>query len=175
MDLFDEMNITEIIDSENNEMRYMLCKNEKEKFKERNTREALINKVEVLLCKKAAVKKKRDKKKTCASIGRIFEKIKTVLLELRPIHHKTDERITGHIFIVMLAYYLQWHFMQRVVPLFAGDGKGEERRWSFDIIVKRLKSITKVEQIIKNIVVKTNISKPDAEQNEILKLLKIKL
>jgi len=34
----------------------------------------------------------------------------------------------------MLAYYLQWHFMQRVAPLFANDGKGSERRWSFDII-----------------------------------------
>jgi len=76
MDLFDEMNITEIIDSEHKEFRYMLCKNEKEKIKERNTREALIKKVEVLLIKKAAVKQKRDKNKTCASIGRIFEKVK---------------------------------------------------------------------------------------------------
>ena len=242
MDLFDEMNITEIIDSENKEMRYMLCKNEKEKIKERNTREALIKKAEALLSKRAVVKQKRDKKKTCAGIGRIFEKIKiekfflwdvddngeltwsrkeqkieeeklldgcyviktnvskvmnkenvvgayqglqkveqafknmkTVLLELRPIHHKSDDRIIAHIFIVMLAYYLQWHFMQKVAPLFAGDGKGSERRWSFDIIIKRLKSITRVEQLIKNIVVKTNISKPDAEQNEILKLLKVKL
>ena len=56
MDLFDEMNITEIIDSENEEIRYMLCKNEKEKRKERDTREALIKKVEVLLGTKAAVK-----------------------------------------------------------------------------------------------------------------------
>jgi len=47
--------------------------------------------------------------------------MKTVLLELRPIHHKTDERITAHIFIVMLAYYLQWHFMQRVAPLLSND------------------------------------------------------
>jgi len=242
IDLFDEMNITEIIDSENKEMRYMLCKNEKEKIKERNTREALIKKVEILFSKKAAVKQKRDKQKTCASIGRIFEKIKiekfflwdvddngkltwsrkeqkieeeklldgcyviktnvskvmnkenvvgayqglqkveqafrnmkTVLLELRPIHHKSDDRITAHIFIVMLAYYLQWHIMQRVMPLFAGDGKGDERRWSFDIIIKRLKSITRVEQLIKNIVIKTDISKPDVEQNEILRLLKVKL
>ena len=242
IDLFDEVNITEIIDSENSELRYMLCKNENEKVKEGNTREALIKKVEVLLNKKAAVKKKRDKKKTCAGVGRIFEKykiekfflwdvddngkltwsrkeqkieeeklldgcyviktnvsdimnkesvveayrglqkveqafknMKTVLLELRPIHHKSDDRITAHIFIVMLAYYLQWHFMQRVAPLFANDGRGDKRRWSFDIIIKRLKSITKVEQLVENIVIKTDISKPDIEQREILKLLKIKL
>jgi len=242
MDLFDEMNITEIIDSENNKMRYMLCKNEKEKIKERNTREALIKKVEVLLTRKAAVKKKRDKKKTCAAIGRIFEQnkiekfflwdvddngklswsrkeekieeeksldgcyviktnvskvmnkenvveayqglqkveqafknMKTVLLELRPIYHKSDDRIIAHVFIVMLAYYLQWHFMQKVASLFVGDGEGDERRWSFDIIIKRLKSITRVEQLIENIVVKINISKPDMEQNKILSLLNIKL
>jgi len=51
-------------------------------------------------------------------VEQAFKNMKTVLLELRPIHHKTDERITAHIFIVMLAYYLQWHFMQRVAPLF---------------------------------------------------------
>jgi len=242
MDLFDELNITEIVDSEHKDFRYMLCKNENEKIKERNTRESLIKKVEALLTKKAAVKQKRDKNKTCASVGRIFEKVKiekffswdvddngklswsrkeekieqeklldgcyviktnassamdkenvvgayqglqkveqafknmkTILLELRPVYHKSDDRIKAHVFIVMLAYYLQWHLMQRVAPLFANDGEGSERRWSFDVIIKRLKSITKVEQLIKGIVVKTNISKPDIEQTEILKLLKIQL
>ena len=101
--------------------------------------------------------------------------MKTVILELRPIHHKLDDRIRAHIFITMLAYYLQWHAMQRVKPLFDADGKGEDRRWSFDIIVKRLKSITKVESTIKGIVIKKSISTPDKEQNEILKLLKVKL
>ena len=101
--------------------------------------------------------------------------MKTVLLELRPIHHKSDDRVIAHVFIVMLAYYLQWHFMQRVAPLFINDGEGDERRWSLDIILKRLKSITRVEQLIKGIVIKTNISKPDTEQNEISRLLKIKL
>ena len=92
-------------------------------------------------------------------VEQAFKNMKTVLLELRPVHHKSDARITAHIFIVMLAYYLQWHFMQRVAPLFADDGKGSEKRWSFDIIIKRLKSITRIEQLIKDIVVKTNISK----------------
>jgi len=242
MDLFDEMNITEIVDSEDNNIRYMLCKNEKERVKESNTREALIKKVEGLLTKKAAVKRKRDKNKTCASVGRIFEKIKiekffswdvddngrltwnrkeekideeklldgcyviktnaskvmskekvvkayqglqkveqafrnmkTVLLELRPIHHKSDDRIKAHVFIVALAYYLQWHFTQRVAPLLENDGVGIEKRWSLDIIIKRLKSIAKTEILIKDIVIKQEISTPDTEQREILNLLNIKL
>jgi len=64
--------------------------------------------------------------------------------------------------------------MQRVAPLFANDGKGSEKRWFFDIIIKRLKSITRVEQLIEGIAVKY-MSKPDIEQNEILKLLKVQL
>ncbi|MEA2011618.1 MAG: hypothetical protein U9O87_00825 [Verrucomicrobiota bacterium] len=54
----------------------MLCKNEQEKRKERETQTGLIKKVEDLLIKKATVKRKRDQKKTCASVGRIFEKYK---------------------------------------------------------------------------------------------------
>lgn len=241
MDLFDEKNITEIIDSENKKIRYMLCKNEKEKMKERNTRKNLIKKVEILLIKKANVKRKRDQKKTCASVGRIFEKIKiekffswdvddngkltwskkqykieneeildgchviksntailnknevveayrglqkveqafknmkTIMLELRPIYHKSDERIVAHIFIVMLAYYLQWHIMQKVKPLFDNDGVGIDRRWSFDIVIKRLKSITKTESLINGVVIKKSITEPDQEQKEILKLLEVEL
>ena len=242
MDLFDEMNITEVTDSEKKDVRYMLCKNEKEKLKEGKTRDNLIEKVEKLLIKKSSVKRKRDKKKTCASVGRIFEKIKiekfftwkvdkngkltwnrkedkiqeekaldgcyvikantnetmnkeqvvnayqalqkveqafknmkTILLELRPIYHKTDERITAHIFIVMLAYYLQWHVMKKVKPLFDNDGVGVNRRWSFDIVIKRLMSITKTESLINNVVIKKSISTLDQEQKEICKLLEVEL
>jgi len=42
-------------------------------------------------------------------VEQAFKNMKTIMLELRPIYHKSDERIMAHIFIVMLAYYLQWH------------------------------------------------------------------
>ncbi|MEA2011617.1 MAG: hypothetical protein U9O87_00820 [Verrucomicrobiota bacterium] len=108
-------------------------------------------------------------------IEQVFRNMKTIVLELRPIHHKLDNRIRGHIFIIMFAYYLQWHAMKRVEPLFLSDGKGSNRRWSFDIIMQRLKSIDKVENIINNVVIKKTINKPDDEQSEILKLLGVKL
>ncbi len=101
--------------------------------------------------------------------------MKTIALKLRPIHHKDDDRIRAHVFIIMLAYYLQWHMMQRIKPLFESDGKGADRRWSFDIIVKRLKSISKIENLINGIVIKKSTSSPDQEQDEILKLLNVKL
>src|SRR5271165_4543199 len=45
-----------------------------------------------------------------------------VQLEVRPVYHKTDDRIRTHVFLCTLAYYLQWHLKQRLEPLFAADG-----------------------------------------------------
>ena len=108
-------------------------------------------------------------------VEQAFKNMKTVMLELRPVFHKTDERIESHIFIVMLAYYLQWHAMERLKPLFASDGSGKDRRWTFETVVERLKSIRKIENLIDGIVVKKNISEPDEEQARILNLLGVKL
>ena len=104
-----------------------------------------------------------------------FKNMKTVLLELRPVYHKNDDRIEAHIFIVMLAYYLQWHAMKRLKPLFESDGKGRDKRWTIETVIERLKSIRKVDNLINGIVVKSNISEPDEEQEKILNLLNVKL
>ncbi len=108
-------------------------------------------------------------------VEQAFKNMKTVMLELRPVYHKNDERIEAHIFIVMLAYYLQWHAMERLKPLFASDGCGKNRRWTFETVVERLKSIRKIENLIDGIVVKKSISEPDEEQAEILNLLGVEL
>ena len=108
-------------------------------------------------------------------VEQAFRNMKTVLLELRPVYHKNDDRIEAHIFIVMLAYYLQWHATERLKPLFDADGEGQDRRWTVETVVKRLKSIRKVDNLINGIVVKRNISEPDEEQTEILNLLNVKL
>ena len=108
-------------------------------------------------------------------VEQAFKNMKTVLLELRPVYHKNDDRIEAHIFIVMLAYYLQWHATQRLKPLFDSDGYGKDRRWTVETVVERLKSIRKVDNLINGIVVKSNISEPDKEQVKILNLLNVKL
>ena len=74
--LFDQNNITEIIDSEDTGMRYMLCKNDNEMAKSRETRKKMIEKVSQQLSEKSAVKRKRDPLKVAASVGRIFERCK---------------------------------------------------------------------------------------------------
>jgi transposase len=104
-----------------------------------------------------------------------FKNLKTVLLELRPLYHKTDERLKSHIFIVMLAYYVQWHAMQKLKPLFDSDGKYKHKLWDIGHVIERLKSIRKVENLINGVVLKINISKPDDEQQNIMDLLGVKL
>ena len=77
--------------------------------------------------------------KSLGNIERAFRNLKTVQLEMRPIYHKTDQRIRAHVFLCMLSYYVQWHMQQRLQPLFDTDGKGATRRWSFAGIVDCLK------------------------------------
>jgi transposase len=123
------------------------------------------------LSKKDIVQSYRNLQK----VEQAFKNMKTIMLELRPVYHKTDERIKSHIFIVMLAYYIQWNATQKLKPLFESDGKGKEQRWTFEIVIQRLKSIQKIQSVILGNVVKTNISTPDEEQQQILDLLGVKL
>ena len=43
--------------------------------------------------------------KSLIKVEQAFRNMKMVHLEIRPIFHKTDERIKCHVFICMLAYY----------------------------------------------------------------------
>ena len=61
--------------------------------------------------------------KSLALVETAFRNLKTVQLEIRPVYHKTDDRIRAHVFLCVLAYYLQWHMTQRLAPLFAADGE----------------------------------------------------
>jgi len=101
-----------------------------------------------------------------------FRQIKTVLLEIRPTYHHRDDRIEAHVFLCMLAYYVQWHMLQRLAPLFDADGEGKDRRWSFVGVLERLKTIRQQTIVLQNseVVVQTT---PDDEQQQILDLLGI--
>ncbi len=108
-------------------------------------------------------------------VEQAFRYMKTVMLEMRPMYHKTDDRLVAHIFIVALAYYIQWHAMQLLESLFQADGTHKNKRWTFQTVVERLKSIRMSDCLIDGIVVKRTISKPDKEQSKILELMGVKL
>ncbi len=215
-ELFDERNTVEIIDPDDTELRYCLCKNPLSAEKERTTRQRLIALTteglqQIALYKKSATtdvlsarvgrvlekykmgkfftwevladpdqKKSSDHKliwtidqekveqeerldgcyvirtevpletlstdsvvdayKSLGHVERAFRNLKTAQLEMRPFYHKTDDRIRAHVFLCMLAYYLQWNMNQRLQPLFDSDGVGSEREWTFSGVIDCLKS-----------------------------------
>jgi transposase len=47
--------------------------------------------------------------KSLANVERAFRSLKTVDLKVRPIHHRLENRVRSHIFLCMLAYYVEWH------------------------------------------------------------------
>ena len=71
-----------------------------------------------------------------------FRSLKTVQLEVRPVYHKTDDRINKVDRVpCTLAYYLQWHLKQRLEPLFAADGTHKDRQWTVRNVIERLAAI----------------------------------
>jgi len=46
-----------------------------------------------------------------------FRSLKTVDLDIRPIHHWTEPRVRAHVFICMLALYLSWHLRRAWAPI----------------------------------------------------------
>jgi transposase len=50
--------------------------------------------------------------KALANVERAFRSLKTVDLKVRPIHHRTADRVRAHILLCMLAYYVEWHMRE---------------------------------------------------------------
>jgi transposase len=110
--------------------------------------------------------------KNLMRVEQAFRNLKTARLEVRPVYHKTDDRIRSHVFLCMLAYYVMWHMNQRLKPIFEADGEGEERKYTFDHVIELLKSIRK--ETVEVCGHRSNIiTKPSEEQKRILQLLKI--
>ena len=54
-------------------------------------------------------------------VERAFRSIKTVDLKIRPIHHHLAKRVKAHVFLCMLAYYVEWHMRQALAPMLFDD------------------------------------------------------
>jgi transposase len=59
--------------------------------------------------------------KSLSGVERAFRSLKTVDLQVRPIHHRLPERVRAHILLCMLAYYVEWHMRQLLAPLLFDD------------------------------------------------------
>ena len=58
-----------------------------------------------------------DTYKSLAKVERAFRCLKTGSLHVRPIYHRLDHRLRSHMFLCMLAYYVEWHLREAWAPL----------------------------------------------------------
>ncbi len=59
--------------------------------------------------------------KSLSQVERAFRCLKTVDLHVRPIHHWLEDRVRAHVFLCMLAYYVEWHMRARLAPMLYED------------------------------------------------------
>ncbi len=63
--------------------------------------------------------------KLLSQVERAFRSFKTIDLKVRPIRHRLEDRVRAHIFLCMLAYYVQWHMLEAWRPLlFCDEAQG---------------------------------------------------
>ncbi len=59
--------------------------------------------------------------KSLAQVERAFRSLKSIDLDIRPVHHRLAGRVRAHVFLCMLAYYVQWHMRRKLAPLLFED------------------------------------------------------
>ena len=64
--------------------------------------------------------------KKLAEVERGFRALKGIDLQVRPIRHRLETRVKAHIFLSMLALYVQWHMVEAWKPLTFADEAGPD-------------------------------------------------
>jgi transposase len=59
--------------------------------------------------------------KNLSTVERAFRSMKSVDLKVRPIYHHQAGRVKAHVFLCMLAYYVEWHMRRALAPLLFDD------------------------------------------------------
>lgn len=59
--------------------------------------------------------------KGLAVVERAFRSLKTVDLQVRPVFHWNAARVRAHVFLCMLAYYIEWHMREKLKPMLFDD------------------------------------------------------
>lgn len=66
--------------------------------------------------------------KRLAGVERAFRSLKSVDLQLRPIHHRLADRVRAHVLLCLLAYYVEWHMRRALAPLLFDDEQRVDNR-----------------------------------------------
>lgn len=74
--------------------------------------------------------------KNLARVEQFFRTCKGLDVRIRPIRHRTEDHVRAHIFLCMLACYVEWHMRKALAPLLFEDEEIEELRWQRDPVAK---------------------------------------
>ncbi len=77
--------------------------------------------------------------KSLSQVERAFRSMKTVDLKVRPIRHRLETRVRAHIFLTMLAYYVEWYMREAWRPLLFCD-EDQEAKKTRDPVAKAKRS-----------------------------------
>lgn len=61
--------------------------------------------------------------KSLSTVEQAFRSYKTIDLKVRPIYHRLEQRVKAHVFLCMLAYYVEWHMRKALAMLLFDDEK----------------------------------------------------
>ncbi len=92
--------------------------------------------------------------KSLSQVERAFRTLKGVDLLIRPIRHRTADHVRAHIFLCLLAYYVEWHMRKALAPLLFDDEELEQDRKQRDPVTparpsqsaRRKKTVRKTEE-----------------------------
>jgi transposase len=70
--------------------------------------------------------------KSLSLVEQAFRCLKGIDLQVRPIRHRVDPRVRAHLFLCLLAYYVERHMRQALQSLLFADEELEQDRWKRD-------------------------------------------
>ena len=77
--------------------------------------------------------------KSLSQVERAFRSLKSMDLHIRPIHHRLEKRVRGHIFLCMLTYYVEWHMKEAWRTLLFSD-ENQELKTTRDPVAPAIRS-----------------------------------
>jgi hypothetical protein len=84
--------------------------------------------------------------KQLSTVERAFRCDKTIDLKVRPIHHHVEERVRAHIFLCLLAYYVEWHMIEAWRPLLFCD-EDQQAKQTRDPVAPARRSTTALDKV----------------------------
>lgn len=88
---------------------------------------------------KQAALSAEDTVRTYKSLGQVeqaFRCMKSIDLRVRPIRHRSEAHVRSHIFLCMLAYYVEWHLRKALSSVLFQDDELDAARWTRDPVAK---------------------------------------